>query len=76
MDESRILENVLKSQSKYDLVKKLPKNPIAYQSVGDVSPTRRVPWDEPSHCLLEKGRLRFLATFTLNLIEDSQLMKR
>ena len=55
MDESRILENVLKSQSKYDLVKKLPKNPIAYQSVGDVSPTRRVPWDEPSHCLLEKG---------------------
>ena len=61
MDESRVLENVLKSQSKYDLVKKLPKNPIAYQSVGDVSPngslfqTRRVPWDEPSHCLLEKG---------------------
>ena len=60
-DESRILEDVLKSQSKYDLVKKLPKNPIAYQSVGDVSPngslfqTRRVPWDEPSHCLLEKG---------------------
>jgi DNA (cytosine-5)-methyltransferase 1 len=61
MRESKILEDVLKSQSKYDLVKKLPKNPIAYQSVGDVNPTgslfqtRRVPWDEPSHCLLEKG---------------------
>jgi DNA (cytosine-5)-methyltransferase 1 len=61
IQEGEQLESIMKTQSKYDLVKKLKKNPIAYQSVGDVNPngslfqTRRVPWDEPSHCLTEKG---------------------
>lgn len=61
VQEGEILENVMRDNSKYDLVKKLKKNPIAYQSVGDINlngslfQTRRVPWDEPSHCLTEKG---------------------
>lgn len=61
IEEGLILEDILKSQSKYELVSQLPKDPIAYQSVGDINPsgtlfqTRRVPWNEPSHCLLEKG---------------------
>ncbi len=61
IEEGHILEDEMKSHSKYEFVKKLTKNPIAYQSVGDVNPTgnlfqtRRVPWNEPSQTLLEKG---------------------
>jgi DNA (cytosine-5)-methyltransferase 1 len=61
IEEGRELEKIMKTQSKYELLKQLPKNPTAYQSVGDINPngtlfqTRRLPWDEPSNCLLEKG---------------------
>jgi DNA (cytosine-5)-methyltransferase 1 len=60
--EGRELEEIMKNKEvKYKLLKQLPKNPVAYQSVGDINPsgklfqTRRVPWNEPSNCLLEKG---------------------
>jgi DNA (cytosine-5)-methyltransferase 1 len=61
IEEGRELEKIMKTHSKYELLKQLPKSPTAYQSVGDINPkgtlfqTRRVPWDEPSNCLLEKG---------------------
>jgi DNA (cytosine-5)-methyltransferase 1 len=73
INEGNILEDVLKTQSKYKYVKKLPKNPIVYQSVGDVNPsgnqfqTRRVPWSEPSQTLQESG---LMTTFFCHLHPD------
>jgi DNA (cytosine-5)-methyltransferase 1 len=59
--EGNELEEIMKTNKKYPFLKKLPKDPKVYQSVGDINPTgnffqtRRIPWDDASNTILEKG---------------------
>ncbi len=61
IQEGEELEEIMKTNKKYPLLKQLPKDPKVYQSVGDFNPTgnffqtRRVPWDDASNTILEKG---------------------
>ena len=66
------LEERMKTLSKYEFLKDMTKSPTAYQSLGDnhikgsFYQTRRVPWNEPSNCLAEKG----LDTFMVHIHPD------